>query len=106
MTEHSLQEHLQKCLTDIQSIEVQAVTQMRSAPDMAGDPTLAEAFRTHEGETEEHKRLIEERLSARGASPNRVKDVAGLVTGKGFVLFAQANPDTPGKLAAHAHPYP
>jgi ferritin-like metal-binding protein YciE len=105
MPENSLQEQLQKYLTDIHSIEVQALTQMRSAPEMAGDPKLAEAFRAHEAETEEHKRLIEERLEAHGASPNKVKDVAGLVTGKGFVLFAKANPDTPGKLAAHAHSY-
>jgi ferritin-like metal-binding protein YciE len=34
-----------------------------------------------------------------------LKDVVGAVTGKGFVLFAKANPDTPGKLAAHAHSY-
>jgi ferritin-like metal-binding protein YciE len=27
------------------------------------------------------------------------------VTGKGFVLFAKVNPDTPGKLVAHAHSY-
>jgi ferritin-like metal-binding protein YciE len=105
MPQNSLQEQLHKYLTDIHSIEVQALTQMRSAPDMAGDPKLAEAFRIHEGETEEHKRLIEERLEAHGASPNKVKDVAALVTGKGFVLFAKANPDTPGKLAAHAHSY-
>src|SRR3954471_14447921 len=105
MPENSLHEQLHKYLTDVHSIEVQALTQMRSAPDMAGDPTLADAFRAHETETEEHKRLVEERLEAHGASPNKLKDVAGLVTGKGFVLFAKANPDTPGKLAAHAHSY-
>jgi ferritin-like metal-binding protein YciE len=105
MPQNSLQEQLQKYLTDIHSIEVQALTQMRSAPDMAGDPKLADAFRVHETETEEHKRLIEQRLEAHGASPNKMKDVAGLVTGKGFVLFAKVNPDTPGKLAAHAHSY-
>jgi ferritin-like metal-binding protein YciE len=105
MPQNSLNQQLQKYLTDIHSIEVQALTQMRSAPDMAGDPKLAEAFRLHETETEEHKRLIEERLQVHGASPSKLKDVAGLVTGKGFVLFAKANPDTPGKLAAHAYSY-
>jgi ferritin-like metal-binding protein YciE len=105
MADNSLQEQLHKYLTDVHSIEVQALAQMRSAPDMAGDPTLAEIFRAHEAETEEHKRLIEERLEAHGTSPNKLKDAAGAVTGKGFVLFAKANPDTPGKLAAHAHSY-
>src|SRR4051795_8680707 len=101
----NLHEQLHKYLTDIHSIEVQALAQMRSAPDMAGDPQLAEIFRQHERETEEHERLIEQRLEAHGESPNKLKDIAGQVTGKGFVLFAKFNPDTPGKLAAHAHSY-
>src|SRR3981081_2314756 len=105
MSPNSLQEQLHKSLTDIHSIEVQALTQMRSAPDMAGDPKLAEAFRIHERETEEHKRLIEGRLEASGARPTSVTEVARFVTGKAFVLFAKVNPDTPGKLAAHAHSY-
>jgi ferritin-like metal-binding protein YciE len=101
----NLHEQLHKYLTDVHSIEVQALAQMRSAPDMAGDPQLAEIFRQHERETEEHERLIEERLEAHGESPNKLKDIAGQITGKGFVLFAKFNPDTPGKLAAHAHSY-
>jgi ferritin-like metal-binding protein YciE len=105
MPDNSLQEQLHKYLTDLHSIEIQALAQMRSAPDMAGDPKLAEIFRAHERETEEHKRLIEERLEAHGESPNKLKDIAGQLTGKGFVLFAKFNPDTPGKLAAHAHSY-
>jgi ferritin-like metal-binding protein YciE len=105
MADNSLHEQLHKYLTDVHSIEVQALAQMRSAPDIAGDTKLADIFRAHAAETEEHKRLIEERLDAHGASPNKLKDAAGALTGKGFVLFAKANPDTPGKLAAHAHSY-
>jgi ferritin-like metal-binding protein YciE len=105
MPETPLNEQLHKYLTDAHSIEVQALAQMRSAPDMAGDPQFAEIFREHEQETEEHKRLIEQRLEAHGESPNKLKDLAGQLTGKGFVLFAKFNPDTPGKLAAHAHAY-
>lgn len=101
----TIQEQLVKYLTDVHSIEEQALAQMKSAPNMAGDPAVAEMFRAHEKETEEHKRLIEERLAAHGASRNKLKDIAGAITGKGFVLFAKANPDTPGKLAAHAHAY-
>src|SRR5436305_2419957 len=105
MPNNSLEEQLVKYLTDVHSIELQALAQLKRAPDMAGDPELADIYRAHEPETEEQKRLIEERLEAHGASPSKVKDVAGTVTGKGFALFAKANPDTPGKLAAHAHSY-
>src|SRR4051794_150507 len=105
MPENSLQEQLVKYLTDVHSIEEQALAQLRSAPRMAGDEEIAAMFKEHEAETEEQKRLVEERLEAHGASPSKLKDAAGAVTGKGFVLFAKANPDTPGKLAAHAHSY-
>jgi ferritin-like metal-binding protein YciE len=105
MADNNLQEQLQKYLTDAHSIEVQALAQMRSAPDIAGDPQLADIFRQHERETEEHKRLVDARLEAHDASANKLKDIAGQVTGKGFAIFAKFNPDSPGKLAAHAHSY-
>jgi ferritin-like metal-binding protein YciE len=105
MADNSLHQQLHKYLTDAHSIEVQALVQMKRAPDMAGGPELAEMYRQHERETEEHKRLVEERLEAHGESANKLKDVAGNVTGWGFVVFAKFNPDTPGKLAAHAHSY-
>src|SRR5436305_5064145 len=105
MPNNSLEEQLVKYLTDVHSIELQALAQLKRAPDMAGDPELADIYRAHEPETEEQKRLIEQRLEAHGASPSKLKDVAGAVTGVGFALFAKANPDTPGKLAAHAHSY-
>ena len=105
MADNPLHEQLHKYLTDVHAIEVQALAQMRNAPGMAGDDGLAAIFRDHEQETEDQKRLIEERLEAHGESSTKLKDVAGYVTGKGFVLFAKFNPDTPGKLAAHAHSY-
>src|SRR4051794_25145295 len=105
MVDNSLHEQLHKYLTDAHSIEVQALAQLKRAPGIAGSPELAEIYAQHERETEEQKRLVEERLEAHGASPNKVKDVAGAVGGWGMVLFAKLNPDTPGKLAAHAHSY-
>src|SRR6059058_2373394 len=97
-----LDEQMIKYLTDAHSIEVQALAQLRSAPDIAGAPELAEAFRVHLVETEEHERATRELLEARDASPSRVKDVVMAVGGKGFLLFARLQPDTPGKLFAHA----
>jgi ferritin-like metal-binding protein YciE len=78
---------------------------MRTAPDIAGDPRLAEAFRVHLVETERHEALVRARLDARDASPSALEDLLGKLSGKGFVLFARLNPDTPGKLAAHAFSY-
>jgi ferritin-like metal-binding protein YciE len=98
-------DELTKYLTDAHSIEVQALAQLRSAPEIAGDPENAAAFREHLRETEEHERLVRLLLEARGAKPSRLKDTVMAVGGKGFVLFAKAQPDSPGKLQAHAISY-
>lgn len=99
---NDIREHLTKYLTDAHSIEEQALQQLRKAPDIAGEPGFAAALRQHLGETEGHERRIRDLLSARGASPSRVKDAAMRAGGSGFILFARSQPDTPGKLAAHA----
>ncbi len=90
-------------LSDAHSIEEQALAQLRSAPGMAGDDRLAEALGAHLRETEAHERLVRERLDALGESPARWKDLLMAVGGKGFLAFARSQPDTPGKLAAHAY---
>src|SRR4051794_29655318 len=92
-------------LTDVHAMEVQAVAQMRAAPDLAGDPELAAAFREHCVETERHEALIRERLEAHDAKPSRLEDMLGKLSGMGFGLFAKSQPDTPGKLATHAFSY-
>jgi len=96
---------LVKYLTDVHAMEVQALAQMRAAPKLAGDPQLAEAFDAHRIETEQHEALIRQRLEAHDASPSRLEDLLGAISGKGFVLFARSQPDTPGKLATHAFSY-
>lgn len=98
-------DQLTKYLTDVHAIEVQALEQMKRAPGIAGDPDLADIFAQHETETAEHERLVREELARRDAKPSALKDVAGRVGGWGMILFARANPDTPGKLAMHAYAY-
>jgi ferritin-like metal-binding protein YciE len=66
---------------------------------------LSAAYREHLRETEGHERLVRGLLVARGAKPSRTKDVTMAVGGKGFLLFARLQPDTPGKLHAHALSY-
>jgi ferritin-like metal-binding protein YciE len=101
----TIDEQLTKYLTDAHSIEEQALAQLRKAPDIAGAPVLAGAFRSHLTETEKHERITRELLEQRDASPSKVKDVVMSVGGKSFLLFAQLQPDTPGKLFAHALSY-
>jgi ferritin-like metal-binding protein YciE len=105
MSPDTLDEQLDKYLADAHSIEEQALAQLRTAPDIAGDESLAAVFREHLAETERHERLTRERLEARGGTPSRFKKLVMEVGGKGFVLFARSQPDTPGKLTAHAYSY-
>jgi ferritin-like metal-binding protein YciE len=101
----SLDEQLTAYLSDAHALEQQALPQMRAAPDLANDPELAAAFRAHLAETERHEQLTRERLEARGGSPSRLKEAVFKAGGFAFVLFAKSQPDTPGKLAAHALSY-
>lgn len=95
---------LVKYLTDVHSIEEQALVQMRRAPNLVeGD--LSRCFSEHEGETESQERRVRERLRAHDASPSKLKDAAGQAGGFGMVLFARSQPDTPTKLVMHAFSY-
>ncbi|HEX2044726.1 MAG TPA: DUF892 family protein [Gaiellaceae bacterium] len=105
MAATEIRDQLVKYLTDAHSIEEQALQQLRTAPDAAGDADLAEILRGHLSETERHERLVRGRLEAHGAEPSRLKDLVMRAGGVGFVLFARAQPDTPGKLLAHAFSY-
>ncbi|MCW3069081.1 MAG: uncharacterized protein JWL67_1706 [Solirubrobacterales bacterium] len=105
MTPADIQEQVTKYLTDAHSIEEQALAQMKAAPDISRDPEVSAAFAKHLSETEDHERLVRERLEARGARPAKVKDLVGTLTGKGFVAFARSQPDSTGKLVAHAFSY-
>jgi ferritin-like metal-binding protein YciE len=105
MSPRTLPEQLDKYLADAHAIEQQALVQMRTAPKLGGDPAISEAFTRHLGETEEHERMIRGCLESRGARPAPIKDaVAGLI-GRGMAAFAAVQPDTPGKLVAHAYSY-
>jgi ferritin-like metal-binding protein YciE len=105
MTDRTLDEQLTKYLADVHSIEVQALAQLERAPGIAGDEQLAKVFSEHLTETREQERLVREELESRGADTSRLKDIAGRVGGWAMIAFARLNPDTPGKLAAHAFSY-
>ena len=99
------QEQLVHFLKDMYSVEQQALAQMVSAPDLAGDPNLASDFRLHHTETEQQAALVLKQLEAHGESPSALQGAIMKLGGKGFLLFAQLMPETPGRLAAHAYSY-
>src|ERR1044072_2441409 len=101
----TIHEQLTKYLTDAHSIEEQALAPLRSARDPAGDPELAGIYREHLAETEGHERRVRELLEAREAKRSTTKDTVMKLGGKGFLLFAKLQPDTPGKLHAHSLSY-
>src|SRR3954449_3263450 len=105
MRDHTIEEQLTAYLADVHSIEVQALAQMKAAPKLAGEGQLAAAFREHLEETQEHERVVREALERRGADTSMLKDIAGRVGGWAMIAFARLNPDTPGKLTAHAYSY-
>lgn len=94
-----------KYLADVHSIELQALAQLRRAPQIAGDERLAEIFAQHLLETEDHERRVRDRLEALGGKPSKLKDAAGVAGGWAMVAFAASQPDTPGKLTMHAYSY-
>jgi ferritin-like metal-binding protein YciE len=87
------------------SVEQQALAQLVTAPEIAGDPTLSENFRQHHLETKQQAEMVRERLKANGGSPSRFKNAIMRLGGKGFLLFAEAMPETPGRLVDHAYSY-
>src|SRR5436190_2852123 len=105
MADAPLTDQLVKYLADAHSIEEQALQQMKSAPGIAGDPRIASLFERHLQETEDHERLIRDRLAAHDADPSKPKDVVMTAGGGAMILFARSQPDTPGKLVAHAFSY-
>jgi ferritin-like metal-binding protein YciE len=104
MTE-DIDQQLTKYLADAHSIEEQALIQLRAAPGIAGDPALAKIFAVHEEETEGHEQRVRDALEARGADPSKLKDVVAKAGGLGMLAFAKSQPDSPGKLTAHAYSY-
>lgn len=101
----SINEQLVHFLSDMYSVEQQALAQLESAPQIAGEPGLAEALRDHQVETRQQARLVGERLEAHGGSPSALKDAIMRLGGKGFLLFARLQAETPGRLLVHAYAY-
>jgi ferritin-like metal-binding protein YciE len=100
-----LGDQLDKYLSDAHAIESQAEQMLTKAIDIGGDPKLSTDYEEQLEQTRKHKALIEERLEARGASPNFLKDAAMKLGAINWGTFFAAQPDTPAKLAGFAYAF-
>jgi ferritin-like metal-binding protein YciE len=98
-------EQLLHFLSDMYSVEQQALAQMVSAPKIAQDPSLAADFEQHYAETEQQANVVRKRLETLGGSPSAVKNAVMKLGGKAFLLFARVMPETPGRLVVHSYSY-
>ena len=99
MPADTLHEQIIKYLTDVHSLEANAIDQLKSGADASTDPQLTAALRDHLTETEEQERLVRARLDALGESPSTVKDLAQRGWAAMAGLGAKASPATTGKIA-------
>ncbi len=102
MPGEDIQEQIVKYLTDVHSTEENAISQLRTGAESVEDERLAQVLREHLTETEEHERLVRQRLEALDASPSTLKDTvqkgAAALTG----AMSGGAPDTTGKVAIQA----
>jgi ferritin-like metal-binding protein YciE len=105
MAEKTPSEQLVSYLADAHSTEENALAQLKTGAETAGHPELAEVLREHLAETEEHERLIRERLQAHDAEPSTLKDMAQKSGAKVTGAVAKMAPDTTGKLAIQAYAF-
>jgi ferritin-like metal-binding protein YciE len=96
---------LDKYLSDAHAIESQAEQMLKKAIDIGGDEKLSRDYDEHLEQTRHHKALVEERLEARGAGPNVLKDAAMRLGAINWGGFFAAQPDTPAKLAGFAYAF-
>jgi len=95
----SIQDQLISYLKDAHALEQMSLQMTEAAAKATDDPQLHQLFEHHHEETEEHERLIRERIEAHGESPSKVKELGGRVAAMGKGVGAMAPSDTPARLA-------
>jgi ferritin-like metal-binding protein YciE len=97
-----LEKQLTKYLADAHALEGQSMQLLERGSKIGGEPGLERLYAHHLEETREQRDLLAERLDALGGSPSAIKDAAMRLGALNWGMFFQAQPDTPGKLAAFA----
>jgi len=97
-----LDAQLDRCLADVHALEKQGLQLLQIAPKLVEDEALRGLFRAHLRESEEHARILCERLEVRGAKPARAEDAVLRIGGMQVGASLAAQPDTAAKLLGFA----
>jgi ferritin-like metal-binding protein YciE len=85
-------------LKDAHALEQMSLQMTEAAAKATDDPQLGDMFQHHHEETQEHERLIRERLEAYGESSSTLKDLGGKVAAMAKGMESTAPSDSPGRL--------
>jgi ferritin-like metal-binding protein YciE len=97
-------DHLRKYLADAHAIEMQSIglLERASAPESG---VIAEVYQHHLAETQDQAEALESQLKSLGGAPSSVKDTALRIGAANWSSLFEAQPATPGKLAAFAYAF-
>ena len=90
-------------LKDAHALEQMSLRMTEAAAKATDDPQLRDMFQHHHEETQEHERLIRERLESYGESTSALKDLGGRIAALAKGVESTAPSDSPGRLARDAY---
>lgn len=79
ITMGDLKEYLTKHLDEAYAMEQNVLRMLDGMIETTDDPGMVDALEHHKGQTQEHARLVKERLEAHGAEPSKVREVGGIL---------------------------
>jgi ferritin-like metal-binding protein YciE len=94
-----LERQLLDYIEDAHSLEQHVLRQLDTMISTTDDPEIRQQLEHHKTETERHKQLLEQRLTAHGAEPSSVKDAGQIFAALGKGLIDKARKDNAGKNA-------
>jgi ferritin-like metal-binding protein YciE len=74
-----LKDYLTKHLDEAHAMEQNVLRMLDGMIETSDDPGMVDALEHHKQETEEHARLVKERLEAHGADTSKVREVGGIL---------------------------
>jgi ferritin-like metal-binding protein YciE len=92
------QEQLRVYLKDAHALEQMSLQMTQAAAKASKDPELRRLFEHHHEETQEHERLIRERIEAYGDKTSTIKDMGARIAAMAKGVAATVPADTPGRL--------